>query len=338
LTKNDIPEVAAYFSKESSLSEEVVTNVCEQILEFTNGQLFPFVKIMEHLLDPESKIDLSDTTPYLNSKEFRDSAPYNTIKCRCFQFSGIIQSATNILSNIGTVGDFSNLEKMGLIINGVFASQFIMNEVFLMMPPPKKLDIFELDYSDERKSFAEQVICAGLHHITYQDFKDLDGRTVAVENAISMKWGCYVTYALPNVRIYFQARTMYEDHKGPGAKPLIDFVFNGELNLGVEVALNLDAKDIKGHLDRFKNKYKVFLENGVVLHIDTESQEPVLIEPLEENEILNNKIYTFLVDRNVLYRGSTLIQSNVARKLRSELIISTSENASSSSSKRKRRG
>ncbi len=49
-TKRDLLEVVAFFRSQSSQSEETVTKVCEEMLAYTNGHLYPFVKIVEHIL------------------------------------------------------------------------------------------------------------------------------------------------------------------------------------------------------------------------------------------------------------------------------------------------
>ena len=315
LTSEDIPEVAAFFSKDSPHSKEVVTKLCEQVLVFTNGHFFPFVKIMEHVLSTEIEGDLSYISPYLSSQDFRNSESYESIKDRCLFVSDVLGSAVNIVANTGTEGDYANLERLGIVYNGYFISPLVTIEVFLKMKP-KSIVVTELDESQGMESCTAQLICAGLSVIQESDFFDINGRSIAVENAISMKWGSNVRHALPTVQVTCQARTMYEDRKGRGAKPLIDFIFNGRLNLGVEVALNLNADGIKEHLQRFDDKYKILKEHGVVLHIDTFRSRPVQLQSLGEDS--SNKVYTFLTTRNELYRGSTLIRSNVSIKLKAE--------------------
>ena len=326
LTAKDIPEVVALFCKESSQPEEVVTKLCEQVLAFTNGHLFPFVTIIEHMLDAKIKVNLSDISPYLSSEEFRKSGAYESIKSRCSFLSENLESATNILKNVGTEGDFANSEKLGIIHNGAFISPFVMNEVFLKMQCDNEVEAIKLDESKGIESCTTQLICAGLRYIRDNDFSDIKIGKVAVENAISMKWGSNVKHALPNVMMYFQARTVYEYHGGPGAKPLIDFVFNGRLNLGVEVAVNLNANGIKEHVQRFDDKYKLLKENGVVLHIDTKRSQPVLVQSLDNDP--NDRIYTFLTSRNELYRGSELVATQVSKHLASPFELPTSKNAS----------
>ena len=326
LTAKDIPEVVALFCKESSQPEEVVTKLCEQVLVHTNGHLFPFVAIMEHVLDAKIKVNLSDISPYLSSQEFRNSEAYKIIKSRCSFLSENLESAMNILKNVGTVGDFAYSEKLGIIHNGAFISPFVMNEVFLKMRRDNEVEAIKLDESKGIESCTTQLICAGLRYLRDNDFRDIKNDKLAVENAISMKWGSNVRHALPSVMMYFQARTIYEYRGGPGAIPLIDFVFNGRLNLGVEVAFNLNANGIKEHVQRFDDKYKLLKENGVVLHIDTRRSQPVLVQSLDNDS--NDRIYTFLTSRNELYRGSELVATQVSKHLASPFELPPSKNAS----------
>ena len=64
-------------------------------------------------------------------------------------------------------------------------------------------------------------------------------------------------------------RTLWAEHNKPGAKPVIAFIFNGRLNLGIELALNLKADGIQEHLMRLDGNYKRLKTHGFVLHSDT---------------------------------------------------------------------
>lgn len=314
LTKKDIPEVVNYFRGQSSnKSEEDITKLCEEILAFTNGHLYPFVKIIEHLLNPDTIIE-HNVALYLSSQKFRSSIPYLSIKVRCAFFPYILDAATNVLKKMDHVDNIKTLHKLGVLHEGVLISPFLLNEAFLNMSPPTGLIVSSLDESEGIRSCTERIMCAGLYYITAADFQDMNPEYRVVENAISLIWGSNVKHAFSNIMMYFQARTKYEDHSGPGAKPLIDFVFNGRLHLGVEVAVNLDANGVKEHLQRFDDKYKILQQNGVVLHIDTMRSEPVEIKSLDKDS--NDKIYTFITSRNELYRGSELIKTIVCQYLK----------------------
>ncbi len=59
---------------------------------------------------------------------------------------------------------------------------------------------------------------------------------------------------------------------------------------------------------------------GIVLHIDTTRSEPVLVDSFD-NET-KNRIYTFIANRNELYRGATLVKTQVSIHLRAPFEIS----------------
>ncbi len=70
-----------------------------------------------------------------------------------------------------------------------------------------------------------------------------------------MKFGCNVRASFSNVKMFFQAQTNYEKRTVSGVIPVIDFALNGRFDLGIEVALNVNATGIKEHLQRFDDKY-----------------------------------------------------------------------------------
>ncbi len=79
----------------------------------------------------------------------------------------------------------------------------------------------------------------------------------AVENAVGgIRWVYNVATTLRDVWISPQFRIIRANHKNRGSKPLIDFHFNGRLNLSIDVALNLEERRIREHLGRFGNSKK----------------------------------------------------------------------------------
>jgi hypothetical protein len=108
---------------------------------------------------------------------------------------------------------------------------------------------------------------------------------------------------------------MSEDHKGAGAKPTIKFVFNGRMNMGMALALNNSATQIKEHLGRFDGPYVRYKENGIVFHIQTATDEPTI--PVDLSETKQKMIYTFVKKQNSLFCGLTCVRTDVSKKLRS---------------------
>jgi hypothetical protein len=320
LTREDLPEVCAYFARMFTVhSKEIIMKMCDRLLEFTAGHIFPFVSIANHLCNPDNKIDLVNINSYLSSKEFYDSDAHARLRNRCFAYllSGeSITKAGNLLMNKGGSGDITDLEKLGIWDENGFISPLVATEVFRGMKIPQ-IPNGTITLDDTQKTpYAEQIICAGLRDMDEEDFKDGNYDITAVENAIGFRWGYNIRKVLPEVWVAPQVRTQYAEHNMSGAKPVIDFFFNGRLNLGIELALNLKADGITKHLQRFDYDYKRFKKNGVLLHFITEKDSPVvdLSKPYDSLDY-KNSIYTFVKKKNALYRGSTLIQSNVARRL-----------------------
>ena len=288
-------------------------------MEFTAGHLFPFVKFVQHVLDPINKIDLNNIDDYLIGKEFRSSQVFLQVRARCFDFlvDNAIKKPENLLLNKCNFEDERALQKLGVWLRNGFLSPLLTTEVFLRAQLSPSPDEITLDATGT-SPYAQQIILAGLRDMTEEDFKDAHFDQVPVENAVGFRWGFNVRSVLLNVWMSPQVRTKYAEHIGRGAKPLIDFHFNGLVNTGIEVALNLkfDGKSgIRAHLERFNKDYARY-KNGVVLHFETNTSDAP-----DKDEA---RLYTFVKKRNELYRGCSLVRSNVARQLPSPPVMSYS--------------
>ena len=200
-----------------------------------------------------------------------------------------------------------------MLFRSAFASPLLTTEVFLHMKVRRcdlQLNLVHPDITP----YAQQVICAGVRDMVDADFNDAHYDLDAVENAVGFRWGYNVKSALSEVWVAPQVRTKNVNHVGRGPKPVIDFFFNGRMNMGIELALNQKATGIREHLERFDNNYKDHKENGVVLHFQTENATPVteMKEPYNTVEA-KNRIYTYVKKSNELYRGTCLVKSNVTR-------------------------
>jgi hypothetical protein len=225
-------------------------------------------------------------------------------------------------------GDGTYLEKVGIMQGGNFISPLIISIISRRI---KIAGIEKIALDENQKTpYAEQIISAGLRNMKESDFLDVFVNQVPLENALGLKWHCYLISAIPNLFSATQVRAVVpkgesKDPSKPGAPPMIDFFFNGGLNLPIEVALNVSAAGLKDHLHRFDNKYSQWKESGVVFHIDTKRTE-VMIDmesPYDTNEA-KNRVYTFLKQRNTLYRGSIKVRGDVSKHLPSPVIAGKS--------------
>jgi hypothetical protein len=324
LTHEDLPEVCAYFARMSTVhSKEIIMKMCERLLEFTAGHIFPFVTIANHLCNADNKIDLVNINHYLSSKEFYDSDAHTQLRKRCFAcLSGeSLTNAGNLLMNKGGSEDRTYFEKLGIWEENGFISPLVTAEIFETMDIPSNPDLIITLDDTQKTPYAEQIICAGLRDMNEEDFKGGGNynNIAAVENAIEFRWGYNIRKVLPEVWVAPQIRTQYyaEHNNMSVAKPVIDFFFDGRLNLGIELAFNLKADGITKHLQRFDYDYQRFKKNGVLLHFITDEKDTPVVDLNKPYDSLDykNSIYTFVKKKNALYRGSTLIQSNVARRL-----------------------
>jgi hypothetical protein len=312
-TEDDLPELSAHFSKMASPSHEnTITEVCKNILKFTAGHPFPFVKFMEHVVDPENNIDLENIDKYIYSKEFSTSKAYKKVSARCFSsLNGVILTkGVNMMLNKGDPGDPLDMEKLGLWSNGHFTSPLVSSELF--RNHNFDIDGEKVELKDpETMPYAQQVISAGLRDMEEEHFMDAHYQKTAVENAVGFRWGFNLKACVPALWVAPQPRTKYEEQTGPGRKPVIDFAFNGRMDMGIELALDVNMTSLVEHLGRFDNKYKRY-KTGAVFHLDTKNESPVVPE-------LDGKqpVYTFLKKENALYCNSNLVQSNVSRFLKS---------------------
>ena len=86
--------------------------------------------------------------------------------------------------------------------------------------------------------------------------------------------------------------------------------------MGIELALNLNAKEIKVYLQRFDESYKRYKKGGVVFHFETETEYPVVnMDKPYDSIYAQRRVYIFIKKLNALYCGNNLVQSNVSNRL-----------------------
>jgi hypothetical protein len=321
LASEDVPDVVSLFVDKTGHHEALVKVVCTQLLEFTAGHLFPFVSFVDHVLNPSNQVDLTDLGSYICSEVFACSVVREVVRKRCFNFlssSDALELCENLLLGKAYAADLYKLKKLSVWHRNGFVSSLLYHKIFVMaLKSPSKLEVDKITLDDTQKTpYVEQIICAGLRDMTEENFRDPHFDKKRVENSIGFQWRFNVASVLPSIWLGPQIRTMFADHKGPGSKPLIDFCFNGHLDMGIELALNEDDAGVQEHLARFDNNYKRYKNSGFVFHILTEKEVPVVSmkTPYDTLEA-KNRVYTFVKKRNALFRGSGLIKENVVKSL-----------------------
>jgi hypothetical protein len=97
----------------------------------------------------------------------------------------------------------------------------------------------------------------------------------------------------------------------PGKNPCIDFVFNGENDVGIELIRNGNAAMCEEHADRFKEKYVRWQKSGAILNFIVIGNEK--IGQLYESP--DFPVYHFLKEKNALYKGNKLMKHGVSKSL-----------------------
>jgi hypothetical protein len=313
LNENDLPEILSFFKiRYPHIDESIVGSVCGAVLNYTGGHLYPFVKFAVHLFDKNDETILNDPSFFFSSEEFQKSSTSSEVHNRCFKnisIAPLLTQAERILLGNAQSGDEVALERQSLYnpITNRFVSPLLISQLLQSIKSKSRDTPQKLLDDTEQIPYVEQIICAGLGEMVEDDFLDALSRKVAVEDAISFRWGTKVLKSLSNVWLSAQARMEKGGLMNPGAQPRIDFIFNGKLNLGIEVALNQSKKGVQEHLSRFVDKYKKLQDRGYVFHIDTKRSVVVT---------KSDKVYTFLKKENALYRGTSLCKRGAAPKIR----------------------
>jgi hypothetical protein len=237
LTETDLPEICHHFQSKSNnkLDPSVISQVCQSLLKYTAGYLFPFVTYANYFFDPMNKSHLDDVDHHLSSKDFRYSAARHRVRRRCFygldmDLANVAWSALLRTNGAGNIEELEELEVLGVYFKGLLISPMMTSEIFLnsCLSSNNNFIPIEILSGDILVPDVEQVICAGLRHMREGDFIETKFENGALENAVGFEWGYIVKKTLANVWFAPHVRAMDEkvDRRGYGPKPVIDFVFH----------------------------------------------------------------------------------------------------------------
>ena len=146
---------------------------------------------------------------------------------------------------------------------------------------------------------------------------------VSVENAISAKWATHLHAHMPTVFVSSQVRAISAAVK-PGATPTVDFLLNGRGQFAVEFSLN--GYDMKEKVLKFEaGYYKEWQSKYAIVNIITNSKDISFGDKMKEESGEHvdflaigasiRNIYQFVTQTNKLYKGTTLLLSNVSINL-----------------------
>jgi hypothetical protein len=290
-----------------TITRESVDEICNWVCEFTNGHMYLMVSFCHYFFsksDLKAKID--NYVDYFTSGEFFLAMEDARRRCRLHISVLPIVNFCNFLFDRDAISFASNvsvLSKLGYLdeTTNHFFSDYVLCcfQNHLIGPPPgsNKLSPFPDGYS-----LAEKRIIGGLRHMKETDFFANIGPenfvlAPSVEDAVSQRWSYYVITEFKNVFVCPQARTRPK-------KGRVDFLFNGQEKIAIEVALNGTRQVYVEKLDKFlstEGVYKQWRNSFAIFNIVTDSMKRKDIRGIPKKCL--KYLFEFNVQTNTLYRG-----------------------------------
>lgn len=215
--------------------------------------------------------------------------------------------------------------KSGLLTAGTtFVSPLLVQEVFRELVMTYPSNEIELDRSDKSPPMAQQIIEAGLANMKAPDFKEGNFSTMNNnERGLAHRWGVCAGAALKE-QVWLTSEVVTkernENKDNIGAKPTIDFVVNGSLYMGLELAKNRTPKDIAVKFEKLGKEYG--RHDSYIFHfvfkgtLDEARQQVEQAVPEKDKQ---SRVYTFVKDYNTLLCGTKIVHKGVALNLSTPL-------------------
>eukprot|EP01039_Chlorochromonas_danica_P002759 gene2759-3012_t len=306
LTEEDMPEVLSHFIPQGRADSlwDLKTKALRELLVATDGQLYPFVVLAKHLLAPERVECLSNVSAYMTSKTFYFSDDYIRVRKRCYDLS---QAKVELLSRF----------LLGLRTRTSFISPLLVQEVFRRLLKTFPSNEIELDLSGKSSSVVEQIIVAGLTDMLPLDFEECNFSTLEDdERGLAFRWGVCGGSALEN-QVWLTSEVVTEERNGKaGAKPTIDFVVNGDLNLGLELAKDRTDEAMLDKLKKIGKGGVYSRHNSYLFHFVFKGTLEDAVRQVNGFPIdLQTRVYTYMRDYNTLLCGTKVVREGVVHRL-----------------------
>jgi hypothetical protein len=326
LQTSELPELAdAWIAK---LQERNIACPPEQVLEFcgwvhkfTGGQLYPILKICDHMFsNAQHSTTFADHfaryRQYILSSAFCLSEACLSIRSRCYD-AGMVTACENVLK----LGKLSaelkdNLESYGCCDSGSavscdaptgwFVSDLLLCIAYntrhyqdaFCLTPGRIIQLKNLPVQMRIMS----LIVAGLRTMQLSDLVEGQYDVDKMENAIGMLWAMRIHDVLPGVFICPQTRA--ESGLYGKTKPTVNFTFDSGMDVTIEVSKN--SYDIPGKLAKFRSPKGCYREwNGkcAIFNIITRKGVPKSADEM---------VYHFECHSNTLFRGAVPVVANVS--------------------------
>ncbi len=292
-------------------SKQQLLNCFQWLLLFTGGLMYPMLAISDHLLSSDIYVaHFHNYQHYLTSFMFFTSKTCTTIKSRCFD--GHASPLFQKLLNQGEydIDNLAQLEKFGYwdsgksndCLKGWFVSDFLLFIVYNRHISYCVSLSREICMDDK----IQAIIIMGLKGMSESDFMEGSSSTVTkMENAIGFCWGYKVRNAFP--ALFIAPQTRANTNSFGKTKPTVDFTFNGEMDVAIELSKN--NYDIPGKLAKFAEEgvYHQWGNRYAILNFQLVSSNVKLSN--------DHHVYHFVKDKNILYRGNDIICAGVVTSL-----------------------
>jgi hypothetical protein len=298
--------------RDHMLSFQIFREICDFILNYCGGHLYPTLKLVSYVaaeLSVEHLQSLVVFQEYLFSAEFDNSVVFMGIQNRCFDHDAIAEASVDrIMRGVGVVGDTVVVDRLGWwnSVTYDFISTMLKNYClkFISKTFAPKIALV----CDEGHSFFSNTISmltVGFSDMAADDFQCVHNiAVVPIENALSHSWSKRVLMKYSNVFMNAQITSPNSGYA--------DFYVNGACHCIVEFIRNATQATCNEHLSRFlSGKYP--WKNFIIVNFAMKGSKIVL----PTNQRYRNIVFTYVHSENTLYCGNTAIKSPAVSSLKS---------------------
>jgi hypothetical protein len=155
----------------------------------------------------------------------------------------------------------------------------------------------------------EKIITAGFRRMNLDDFEEsLDNKMEKYEDSIGFIWAWYVKSFFPQLHVSSQVQV---ENNRRGKNPCIDFVINGENDIGFELIRNGNTIVCKEHANRFEDEYKRWRNSCAVVNMILSGNQNV--KKLYGSQ--KNPVFHYLKSKNALYKGNQILNRSVSKNI-----------------------
>ena len=265
-------------------TREQLTPLCKDVNSFAGGHMYPTLLLCQHFLRlPDWPVHYKEM---LRTSGLVNTEAYLNIKTRCFETLPDLNTFLKFLRKAPDPEDFKNFEKLGLWdgVSGRFVSPLYFNILMNSMNTSlKDIDVPMLSADATSEEKIQYIIMQGLVDMEPQDFRQPYSGGWNTEDAIGNVWayrakynigtGLYVSGQTQTARPPRKDGVVNKDgtpRKNMGGEPRVDFVFNGDMDVAVElmrtgVHKGADKAEVERHALRFGKEYKRWENSSALL-------------------------------------------------------------------------